>query len=155
METIPIKQPLHVLKLPMAYSATSANFYLPPRYETPILNVNVSLDMANLQALNIMALHFHVWQHMGRNNSEIELQHLAALPSIPVHKVYQHLFNNSLPLTPFNMQQSEDTNTLWKLFTQPGIYVSALGSVLPVGVGLLCCYFFWCWPARLVHRPLK
>ena len=48
METIPIRQPLHVLKLPMACSATSANFYLPPWYEMPILNVNVSLDMANL-----------------------------------------------------------------------------------------------------------
>ena len=48
METIPIRQPLHVLKLPMACSATSANFYLPPRYETPFLNVNVSLNMANL-----------------------------------------------------------------------------------------------------------
>ena len=61
---------------------------------------------------------------MGRNHSETELQHLATLPSIPVHKVYQHLLNNSLPLTPFNMQPSEDTNTLWKLFTHPGIYVS-------------------------------
>ena len=30
METIQIRQPLHVLKLPMACSATSANFYLPP-----------------------------------------------------------------------------------------------------------------------------
>ena len=48
METIPIRQPLHVLKLPTACSATSANFYLPPRYETTILNVNVSLNMANL-----------------------------------------------------------------------------------------------------------
>ena len=48
METIPIRQPLHVLKLPTACSATSANFYLPPRYETPNLNVNVSLNMANL-----------------------------------------------------------------------------------------------------------
>ena len=92
---------------------------------------------------------------MGRNHSEIELPHLATLPSIPVHKVYQHLFNYSLPLTPFNLQQSEDTNTLWKLFTHPGIYISALGSVLPVGVGLFCCYFFWCQPARLACRPLK
>ena len=36
METIPIRQLLHVLKLPMACSATSAHFYLPPRYKTPI-----------------------------------------------------------------------------------------------------------------------
>ena len=75
METIPIRQPLHVLKLPMACSATSAHFFLPPRYETPILNVNVSLNMANLQAVNITTLHFRVWQHMGRNHSETQLQH--------------------------------------------------------------------------------
>ena len=155
METIPIRQLLHVLQLPMACSATSANFYLLPRYETPILNVNESLNMANLQAINITALHFCIWQQMGRNHSDTELQHLATLPSIPVHKVYQHLHNNSLHLTPFNMKLSEDTNTLWNLFTYPGIYISALGSLIPVGIGLLCCYFFWCQPARLVHQPLK
>ena len=144
METIPIRQPLHVLKLPTACSATLAHFYLPPRYETPILNINVSLDMANLQAVNITALHFHVWQHMGRNNSKTQLQHLVTLPSIPVHKVYQHLLNSSLHLTPFNMKPSEDTNTLWNLFTHPVIYILALGSLIPVGIGLFCCYFFWC-----------
>ena len=121
METIPIRQLLHVLKLPTACRSTSANFYLPPRYETPILNINVSLIISNLQAINITALHFCIWQHMGRNYSETELQHLATLPSIPVHKVYQHLLNNSLHLTPFNMKPSEDTNTLWNLFAHPGI----------------------------------
>ena len=35
METMPIQKPIHILKLPMACSATSSNFYLPPRYETP------------------------------------------------------------------------------------------------------------------------
>ena len=68
METIPIRQLLHVLKLPTACSATSAHFYLPPRYETLILNINVSLNMANLQAINITALHFCIWQHMGRKS---------------------------------------------------------------------------------------
>ena len=136
METIPIRQPLHVLNLPTACSTTSAHFYLPPRYETPALNVNVLLDMANLQVVNITALHFHVWQHMGRNHTETQLQHLATLPSIPIHKVYQHLLNSSLHLTPFNMKLSEDMDTLWNLFTHPGIYVSALGSLIPVGIGL-------------------
>ena len=63
---------------------------------------------------------------MGHNHTETELQHLATLPSIPVHQIYQHLLNNSLQLTPFNTQPSGDTNTLWKLFTHPGTYVSAL-----------------------------
>ena len=144
METIPIRQPLHVLKLPMACSATSSHFYLPPRYESPVLNINISLDMANLQTVNIIALHFRVWQHMGKNHSEAQLQHLATIPSIPVHKVYEHLLNSSLCLTPFNMKPTVDTNTLWNLFIHPGIYVSALGSLIPVGIGFFCCYFFWC-----------
>ena len=155
IETITIHQPLHILKLPMACSATSAHFYLPPRYETPILNTNISLDMANLQAVNLTPLHFQVWQHMGRNHSETQLQHLATIPSIAVHKVYQHLLNSSLHLTAFNMKPSGDMDTLWNLFTHPGIYISALGLLIPVGLGLICCYFFWCWPARLVHQPLQ
>ena len=53
MEMIQIQQPIHILKLPTACSATSSHFYLPPRYETPTLHVNVSLNMANLQMVNI------------------------------------------------------------------------------------------------------
>ena len=139
----------------MACSATSAHFYLPPRYETPVLNVNVSLDMANLQLINITALHFCIWQHLGNNQSDIQLQHLVTIPSIPVHKVYQHLLNSTMQLTPFNTEPSEDTVSLWSVFNHPGIYVSALGSLIPVGIGLFCCYFFWCQPARLACRPLQ
>ena len=39
IETIIIQKPVHILKLPMACSATSSNFNLPPRYET--LNLDV------------------------------------------------------------------------------------------------------------------
>ena len=104
METIPIQKPLHILKLPMACSATSPNFYLPPRYETPTLDVNISLNMANLHMINILAQDFHIWQHLGSNRSDIQLQHLTTIPSIPVHKVYQHLLNNTLPAIPFNTE---------------------------------------------------
>ena len=92
---------------------------------------------------------------MGSNNSDLDLQHLAILPSIPVHQIYEHLLNSSHHLTPFNMKPSEDSDTFWSLFSHPGIYVSALGSVLPVGVILFCCYYFWCQPATPVHRPLQ
>ena len=43
MTTMPIQKQVHILKLPMACSATSSNFYLPPRYETPTLDVNISI----------------------------------------------------------------------------------------------------------------
>ena len=155
METIPIWQPLHILKLPTACSATSSHFYLPPSYETPILDVNISLNMVNLQMINISAQHFRIWQHLGNNRSEMQLQHLATILSIPVHKVYQHLLNSTMPLVPFNTESSDDSDSFWSVFTHPGIYISALGSIIPVGIGLFCHYFFWCWPARLAHWPLQ
>ena len=147
MEMIAIWQPLHVLKLPMACSATSAHFYLPPRYETPVLNVNISLDMANLQAVNISALHFCIWQHMGNNHSETQLQHLATIPSIPVHKVYQHLLNSSPMTSTFQYEAIRRYEYSMEL-VHPSRNIH-------FRIGLFCCYFFWCWPARLVCWPLQ
>ena len=147
METIPIQQPIHILKLPTACSATSSNFYLPPRYETPTLDVNISLNITNLHMLNISAQNFCIWQHLGSNRSDMQLQHLTTISSIPVHKIYQHLLNSTMPIMPFNTELSGNTVSLWTLFTHPGIYVSAIGLLIPVGIGLFCCYFFWCQPA--------
>ena len=120
MEMIATQQPIHILKLPMACSATSAQFYLPPRYETPVLNDNISLDMANLQMINITALHFCIWQHLGNNQNDMQLQHLMTIPSIPVHNVYQHLLNSTMQLTPFSTEASEDTDSLWECVHPPG-----------------------------------
>ena len=83
-ETITIRKPVHILRLPMAHSATSPNFYLPPRYQTSNLDVNVSLNMANLHIVNVSALDFLIWQHLRDNRSETQLQHLTTIPSITV-----------------------------------------------------------------------
>ena len=144
METIPIQKPIHILKLPTACNATSPNFYLPPRYETPTLDVNISLNMANLHMINILAQDFCIWQHLGSNRSYMQLQHLTNIPSIPLHKIYQHLLNSTLPIIPFNTESAENTDSIWNLFAYLGIYVSAIGSLITVGIGLFCCYYFWC-----------
>ena len=144
METIPIQKPIHILKLHMACSATSSNFYLPPRYETPTLDVNISLNMANLHMMNISAQNFCIWQHLGSNRSDRQLQHLTTIPLIPVHKIYQHFLNSTRPVIPFNTESTGNTDSLWTLFTHPGIYISATASLIPVGIGLFCCYLFWC-----------
>ena len=86
IETIIIRKLVHILKLPMACSATSSNFYLPPRYGTPNWDVNVSLNMSNLHMINISVLDFCIWQHLRNNRSEMQLQHLTTIPSISVHK---------------------------------------------------------------------
>ena len=103
IETFIIGKPVHILKLPTACRATSSNFYLPPRYETPNLDANVSINMANLHMINILALDFHIWQHLRNNRSEMQLQHLNTIPSIPVHKIYQYIINGTQQIMPFDM----------------------------------------------------
>ena len=139
----------------MTCSATTSHFYLPPRYETPTLDINASLNMVDLYMINISAQHFHIWQHLGSNRNDMQLQHLTTIPSILVHKIYQHLLNSTMPIVSFNTESPENANSLWNLFTHPGRYVSAIGLIIPVGIGLFCCYFFWCQPARLVCGPLQ
>ena len=85
----------------------------------------------------------------------MQLQHLTTIPSIPVQKIYQHLLNNTLPIIPFNTESTENTDSMWTLIAHPGIYISSIGSLIPVGIGLFCHYFFWCQPVRLVCRPLQ
>ena len=135
----------------MACSTTSPNFYLPPRYQTSNLDINVSLNMANLHMVNVSALDFHVCQHLGDNRSETQLQHLTTIPSILVHKIYQHIINGTQHIMPFNKndKSTEDTDLIWTLFLHTGMYVTAIGLLISAGLGLFCCYFFWCQPARL------
>ena len=125
METTPIQKPIQILKLPMASSATSSDFYLPPQYETPALDVNISLNMAILHMLNISAQDFCIWQHLGSNRSDMQLQHLTTIPSILVHKIYQHLLNSTIPVMPFNTESAGNTDSLWTLvYTSWNIHFS-------------------------------
>ena len=41
-----------------------------------------------------------------------------------------------MPVVPFNTESTGNTDSLWTLFTHPGIYISAIGSLIPVGIGL-------------------
>ena len=157
IEIIIIRKFVHILKLPTVCSATSSNFYLPHRYETPNLDVNVSINMANLNIINISALDFHIWQHLRNNRSEEQLQHLTTIPSIPVHKIYQHMLNSTQPIMPFDMddESTEHVDSIWTQFSHVGIYIIAIGLLIPAGLGLICCYFFCCLPARLACQPLQ
>ena len=81
---IKVKKPILVLWLPTTCSATSPNFHLSPHYESQPLEVNISLDMANLHMINMSSLDFCIWQHLEEYQNESQLQHLATTPSVPV-----------------------------------------------------------------------
>ena len=121
-----------------------------------IWDVNVSINMANLNMINISALDFCIWQHFGNNRSEAQLQHLTTIPSIPVHKIYQHMINSSQPIMPFDMdnESTGHADSIWTLFSHTGIYITAIGLLIPAGLGLFCCYFFWCQPVRFLYNQV-
>ena len=79
------------------------------------------------------------------------------IPSIPVHKIYQHLLNNTLPIMPFNMdkESTAHTDSIWTLYSHTVMYITAIGSLILAGLGLFCCYFFWCQSARSACWPLQ
>ena len=144
MKFIMVKKPIHILQLPPACSATLTNFNLPPHYEDSPLEVNVSLDMANLNTINISSLDFHIWQHVEKHQNKSQLQHLPSIPSVPVDQLYRHMANGIQHITPFTSPEKStgDTASIWTLFSHTGVYVMAIGLLIPAGLGIFCCYFF-------------
>ena len=141
---IEVRKPIHILHLPTACSAT------------PLAEVNISLDMANLNMINISSINFCIWQHLEKHQNESQLLHLASIPSIPVGQLYSHMAMGIQHITPFSPEEpTGDTDSLCTLFPHTGVYIMAIGSLIPAGLGIFCCYFFWCWPAKLVCWPLQ
>ena len=59
-------------------------------------------------------------------------------------------------ITPYSPKESTgDTDSIWTLFSHTGVYLMAIGILIPAGLGIFCCYFFWCHPARLECQPLQ
>ena len=86
-----------------------------------------------------------------------QLHHLSSIPSVPIAQLYKHMIHGNTCITPFTSptESIADTESIWTLFSHTGVYVMAIGSFIPAWLGIFCCYFFWCWPARLVHQPLQ
>ena len=149
---ITLWKPFHNLWLSPTCSATSPYFYLQPYNEPTSATPNISLEIASLHMINTSALDFCIWQHLGNHQTETQLQCLASIPSVPVDKLYKHTNSGITPITPFTspVESTEDTVSIWTLFSHTGVYVMTIGLLIPAGLGIFCCYFFWCWPARLV-----
>ena len=128
---IKVEKPVHILQMPTACSATSSSFHLPPRYQNSHLEVNISLDMANLNMVNISSSDFHIWQHLEDHRNETKLQHLATIPSIPVNRIYQCMISSTQHIIPLDTagESTGDTGSIWTLFLHTGIYIMAIGSL--------------------------
>ena len=69
------------------------------------------------------------------------------------------MVSSNRPINPFMSTDEsidiDDTASIWTLFSYTGIYVMAIGLLIPAGLGIFCCYFFSCQPARLPCQPLQ
>ena len=74
-----------------------------------------------------------------------------------MEQLYKHMAKGIQHITPFTSTEEStgDTDSIWTLFSQTGVYVTAIGLLIPTGLGMFCCYFFWCQPARLACQPLQ
>ena len=95
--------------------------------------------------MNILSLEFRIWQHLDDHWNETQLNHLVNIPSVPIDQLYKHVVSSNRPITPFMStdESIHDTASIWTLFSHTGIYVMAIGSLIPAGLGIFCCYFFW------------
>ena len=86
--------------------------------------------------VNVLALDFCVWQHLEDNRSETQLQHLTDIPLILVNKIYQHIINDTQHIMPLNItdESTEDTDSMWTLFSHTGMYITAIGLLIPAGL---------------------
>ena len=108
--------------------------------------------MANLYVINISLLDFCIWQHLEQYWNKSQLIHLASIPAVPVGQLYSHMAKCLQHITPFSPEESTgDTDSIWTLISHTGVYVMAIGPLIPAGLGIFCYHFFWCQPARLSY----
>ena len=135
-EFITVQKPINVLQLPPACSATSPHFHLPPLFEPPALAVNISLEIANLNMVNISSLDFYIWQHLEDHQNETQLHHLSSIPSVPITQLYKHMISDNEPITPCTSPTEliDDTASIWTLFSHTGVYIMAIGMLILAGL---------------------
>ena len=67
------------------------------------------------------------------------------------------MITSNKPVNPFlsTDESTGETVSVWTQFSHAGVYLMAIGLLIPAGLGIFCCYFFWCQPAKLAHQPLQ
>ena len=63
---------------------------------------------------------------------------------IPVGQLYRHMAKDIQHITPFTEESTADTDSIWALFSHTGVYVMAIGLLIPAGLGIFWYYSFWC-----------
>ena len=115
--------------------------------------MNISLDTANINAINISTLDFRIWQHISRNWTQPHLQKLTNVPEVPVTQHYRDMINASEPIHSFTIKDDdEDSSLIWTILKHPGTYIRTISMIFVLCIGVYC-FRFWIRPASHRHWP--
>ena len=116
--------------------------------------MNVSLDTANINAINISTLDFRIWQHVGSNWTPSHLQELTYVPEVPVTQLYRYMINASELIHLFYIKDDgEESSLVWTILKHPGTYLGKIGMIFAVCIGVYCFHRFWIRLATPRHWP--
>ena len=115
--------------------------------------MNISLETANINAINISTPDFRIWSHFNSNWTTPHLQKLTNVPEVPVAQFCKHMINTSEPVYSFafNKDDDRDLSLIWKILTHPGTYIGTIGMIFTVCIGVYCFKRFWVRPATPRH----
>ena len=129
-------------------------FTCPPHHEDHSMVMNVSLDTANNNAINISTLDFRIWQNFSRSWTQPHLQKLTNVPEVPVTQLYRNMINASEPIYSFTIKDDdEDSSLIWTILKHPGTYIGTICMIFVVCIGAYCFKRFWTRLATLRHWP--
>ena len=94
--------------------------------------MNVSLDTANVNAINVSTPDFRIWQHFNSNWTMHNLLKLTNAPEVPVVQLYKHMINTSKPVHSFtfNKDDDEDPSLISTILTHLWKYMGTTGMIL-------------------------
>ena len=151
---VPLEQPIQILRLSPACSATSRYFHLPPYYEDHTIMMNISLDAANINAINISTLDFRIWKHFNSDWTSVHLQKLANVPEVPAAQLYKNMINTGEPVHSFPIKDDDkDPSFIWTFLKHTRTYIGTIGMIFAVCVGIYCFKRFWIRPSSPKHQP--
>ena len=152
-KTVHLPKPFHILRSSPTCSVTSNYFHLPLHYEDHSMVMNVFLDTANINDINISTLDFRIWQHFSRNWTQPNLQKLANVPEVPVTQLCRDVINASEQIHSFTIKDDdEDSYLIWTILKHPGTYIGTISMIFVLCIGV-SCFRFWIRPAAPGHQP--
>ena len=83
--------------------------------------MNVSLDTATINAINISTQDFRIWQHFNSNLTTPHLQKLNSVPEVPVAQLNKYMITTSEPVHSFTLNRDGDKepSLTWTILTHP------------------------------------